>query len=159
MEENEVLLTEEGYRKLEEELTYLKGPKKLEVADKLKVAREYGDLSENSEYDEAKNEQALLEAKIAEMEIMLNSAKIVDKDGNLCPDACNRLTFKAEGSVDVYATDAGDQRETEAFLRADKKALTGMVVCCVRNNHKNGTATVSSHGEGLIFGTVSFECK
>lgn len=79
MEENEVLLTEEGYRKLEEELTFLKGPKKLEVADKLKAAREYGDLSENSEYDEAKNEQALLEAKIAEMEIMLNSAKIVDK--------------------------------------------------------------------------------
>ena len=87
------------------------------------------------------------------------TAKIVDKDGNLCPHACNRLTFKAEGSVDVYATDAGDQRETEAFLRTDKKALTGMVVCCVRNNHKNGTATVSSHGEGLISGTVSFECK
>ena len=87
------------------------------------------------------------------------TAKIVDKDENLCPDACNRLTFKAEGSVDVYATDAGDQRETEAFLRADKKALTGMVVCCVRNNHKKGTATVSCHGEGLISGTVSFECK
>ena len=87
------------------------------------------------------------------------TAKIVDKDGNLCPHACNRLTFKAEGSVDVYATDAGDQRETEAFLRADKKALTGIVVCCVRNNHKKGTATVSCHGEGLISGTVSFECK
>lgn len=87
------------------------------------------------------------------------TAKIVDKDGNLCPHACNRLTFKAEGSVDVYATDAGDQRETEAFLRADKKALTGMVVCCVRNNHKKGTATVSCHGGGLISGTVSFECK
>ena len=87
------------------------------------------------------------------------TAKIVDKDENLCPDACNRLTFKAEGSVDVYATDAGDQRETEVFLRADKKALTGMVVCCVRNNHKKGTATISCHGEGLISGTVSFECK
>ena len=87
------------------------------------------------------------------------TAKIVDKDENLCPDACNRLTFKAEGSVDVYATDAGDQRETEAFLRVDKKALTGMVVCCVRNNHKKGTATVSCYGEGLISGTVSFECK
>ena len=87
------------------------------------------------------------------------TAKIVDKDGNICPNASHRLTFKAEGSVDVYATDAGDQRETEAFLRADKKALTGMVVCCVRNNHKKGTATVSCHGEGLISGTVSFECK
>lgn len=79
MEEKEVLLTEEGFKKLQDELTYLKGPKKMEVADKIKVAREYGDLSENSEYDEAKNEQAILEAKIAELEEMLSSAKIVDK--------------------------------------------------------------------------------
>lgn len=79
MENNETLLTEEGYKKLEEELAYLKGPRKMEVADKIKQAREYGDLSENSEYDEAKNEQALLEAKIAETEAMLRSAKIVDK--------------------------------------------------------------------------------
>jgi len=79
MENNETLLTEEGYKKLEEELENLKGPKKMEVAEKIKQAREYGDLSENSEYDEAKNEQALLEAKIAEMEAMLRSAKIVEK--------------------------------------------------------------------------------
>jgi len=79
MENKETLLTEEGYKKLEEELANLKGPKKMEVAEKIKQAREYGDLSENSEYDEAKNEQALLEAKIAEMEAMLRSAKIVDK--------------------------------------------------------------------------------
>jgi len=79
MENSETLLTEEGYKKLEEELANLKGPKKMEVAEKIKQAREYGDLSENSEYDEAKNEQALLEAKIAEMEAMLRSAKIVEK--------------------------------------------------------------------------------
>lgn len=79
MENNETLLTEEGYKKLEEELAYLKGPRKMEVAEKIKQAREYGDLSENSEYDEAKNEQALLEAKIAETEAMLRSAKIVEK--------------------------------------------------------------------------------
>ena len=78
-EKNETLLTEEGYKKLEEELAYLKGPRKMEVADKIKQAREYGDLSENSEYDEAKNEQALLEAKIAEMEEMIRNAKIVEK--------------------------------------------------------------------------------
>lgn len=79
MENNETLLTEEGYKKLQEELAYLKGPRKMEVAEKIKQAREYGDLSENSEYDEAKNEQALLEAKIAETEAMLRSAKIVAK--------------------------------------------------------------------------------
>ena len=79
MEENTTLLTEEGYKKLEEELAYLKGPRKMEVAEKIKQAREYGDLSENSEYDEAKNEQAILEAKIAETEAMIRNAKIVDK--------------------------------------------------------------------------------
>ena len=79
MENNETLLTEEGYKKLQEELAYLKGPRKMEVAEKIKQAREYGDLSENSEYDEAKNEQALLEAKIAETEAMLRSDKIVEK--------------------------------------------------------------------------------
>ncbi|MBR6688851.1 MAG: transcription elongation factor GreA [Clostridia bacterium] len=78
MEENKVLLTEEGYNKLQEELAYLKGPKKMEVAAKIKEAKEFGDLSENSEYDEAKNEQALLEAKIAELEVMVRNAEIVD---------------------------------------------------------------------------------
>ena len=80
MEEKEaVLLTEEGYQKLEEELKYLKGTKKMEVAERIKVAREFGDISENSEYDEAKNEQAQLEAKIVELENTLRTAKIVDK--------------------------------------------------------------------------------
>ena len=78
MEEREILLTQEGLNKLEEELKYLKGPKKMEVAERIKVAREFGDLSENSEYDDAKNEQALLEAKILEMENTLRHAKVVE---------------------------------------------------------------------------------
>lgn len=80
MEEREIMLTEEGYKKLEEELQQLKGPKKMEVAERIKVAREFGDISENSEYDDAKNEQALLEAKILEIENTLRLAKIVDDD-------------------------------------------------------------------------------
>ena len=55
-----VMITAEGLKKLEEELEYLKGQKRKEVAEKIKVARSYGDLSENSEYDDAKNEQAIL---------------------------------------------------------------------------------------------------
>lgn len=78
MEEREILLTQEGLNKLEEELKYLKGPKKMEVAERIKVAREFGDLSENSEYDDAKNEQALLEAKILELENTLRLAKVVE---------------------------------------------------------------------------------
>ena len=82
------------------------------------------------------------------------TAKIVDADGNLCPNACNRLTFEAKGAVSVFATDAGDQRETETFLRPDKKALSGMLVCCVRNN-----ATVCCKADGLTAGSVSFDCE
>lgn len=78
MEEREILLTQEGLNKLEEELKFLKGPKKMEVAERIKVAREFGDLSENSEYDDAKNEQALLEAKILELENTLRLAKVVE---------------------------------------------------------------------------------
>lgn len=80
MSEREIVLTEEGFKKLEQELAYLKGPKKMEVAERIKVAREFGDISENSEYDEAKNEQALLESKILEIENTLRHAKVVDED-------------------------------------------------------------------------------
>lgn len=79
MGEKEIILTEEGYKKLEEELIYLKGAKKMEIAEKIKEAREFGDLSENSEYEEAKNEQALLETKIIEMENTLRTAKVINK--------------------------------------------------------------------------------
>lgn len=78
MEEKEVIFTKEEYKKLEEQLAYLKGPRKMEVAEKIKAAREYGDLSENSEYDEAKNEQALLDSKIEEVEALIRNAKIID---------------------------------------------------------------------------------
>ena len=86
------------------------------------------------------------------------TAKILDKDGNLCPKANNRLTFSAEGAATVYATDAGDQRETETFLRPDKKALSGMLVCCLRINGSKGKATVFCSADGLISDSVSFEC-
>ena len=78
MEEKEVIFTKEEYKKLEEQLAYLKGPRKMEVAEKIKAAREYGDLSGNSEYDEAKNEQALLDSKIEEVEALIRNAKIID---------------------------------------------------------------------------------
>ncbi len=68
MEEKEVLLTKEGYEKLEQELDQLKTTKRAEIAERIKVALGFGDLSENSEYDEAKNAQAENETKIAELE-------------------------------------------------------------------------------------------
>lgn len=74
-----VMLTEEGLKRLEEELEVLKGEKRKEIAEKIKVARSYGDLSENSEYDDAKNEQAILEARIADIEASLKNAVLIDE--------------------------------------------------------------------------------
>lgn len=72
-------ITYEGLKKLEEELDYLKLTKRKEVAEKIKEAKSFGDLSENSEYDEAKNEQAIVEAKILELETMLKNVEVIDE--------------------------------------------------------------------------------
>ncbi|MDF2503445.1 transcription elongation factor GreA [Clostridium sp.] len=73
------VMTYEGLKKLEEELEYLKTTKRKEVTEKIKVALSFGDLSENSEYDEAKNDQAFLEGRIIQLENMLKNATIVDE--------------------------------------------------------------------------------
>ena len=79
MEEKEFILTQEGYDRLEKELEELKTVKRYEIAERIKVALGFGDLSENSEYDEAKNAQASNEIKIAELENKLKYAKIIDE--------------------------------------------------------------------------------
>ena len=78
-----IKITDDGLKKLEEELEYLKTEGRADIAEKIKVARGYGDLSENSEYDEAKNEQAKIEARIVEIEAMLKNVEIIeDVKGN-----------------------------------------------------------------------------
>ena len=79
MEEKDVILTQEGFNNLEKELEYLKTEKRVEIAERIKVALGFGDLSENSEYDEAKNAQSENEIKIAELENKLRHAKIIDE--------------------------------------------------------------------------------
>lgn len=76
-----IMITAEGLKQLEDELDLLKGEKRKEIAEKIKVARSYGDLSENSEYDDAKNEQAILEARIATIETTLKVAVVIDESG------------------------------------------------------------------------------
>lgn len=79
MEEKEVILTQEGFDNIEKELEYLRTEKRAEIAERIKVALGFGDLSENSEYDEAKNAQAENETKIAELENKVRYAKIIDE--------------------------------------------------------------------------------
>ena len=79
-EEKKVILTREGYEKLEKELDYYISVRRNEISEQIAIARGFGDLSENAEYDEAKNEQGILEATIAEMENTLANAEVVDDD-------------------------------------------------------------------------------
>ncbi len=78
-QKNEILLTQEGYDKLEEEVEFLKTVRRKEVAERIKVAISFGDLSENAEYDEAKNEQAQVEERIMKLENMIRKAVIIDE--------------------------------------------------------------------------------
>lgn len=80
MTEKEVILTPDGLRKLEDELENLKSVKRREVAERIKVAIGYGDISENSEYEDAKNEQAFIEGRIITLEKMLRNARIINSD-------------------------------------------------------------------------------
>ena len=78
MADNNYVLTQEGKEKLEEELHYLENEKRAEIGERIRIAREFGDISENSEYDDAKNEQGMLEARIAEISHILSEATVVN---------------------------------------------------------------------------------
>lgn len=80
MADKEIILTQDGLKKLEEELENLKSVKRREVAERIKVAIGYGDISENSEYEDAKNEQAFIEGRIITLEKMLRNARIINND-------------------------------------------------------------------------------
>lgn len=81
MSDKEIILSPEGKRNLEQELNYLKTVRRREVAERIKAAREFGDLAENSEYDSAKNEQGFIEARILSLENILRHARVASNDG------------------------------------------------------------------------------
>lgn len=93
---NEIVLTPEGKQKLEEELHFLETEKRAEVGERIRVAREFGDISENSEYDDAKNEQGLIEARIAQINDILSNAVLVE-----APKRSNRVNIGSTVTVDM----------------------------------------------------------
>ena len=110
----EVVVTREGYDKLVHDLDELRTVKRKEVADKIKVARGYGDLSENAEYDAAKEEQAVVEARIADLEATLKVARVID-DRELSGDTVSigmNVTIQEEGeepeSYDITGSTEAD---------------------------------------------------
>ena len=118
----EVVVTREGYQKLEQDLEELRTVKRKEVADKIKVARGYGDLSENAEYDAAKEEQAIVEARIADLEATLKVARIID-DSELSNDTVSigmRVKILAEGDDPEDAEEYDITGSTEADMDLDR---------------------------------------
>ena len=105
MEDKQILLTQEGYDNLEKELEMLRTEKRAEIAERIKVALGFGDLSENSEYDEAKNAQAENENKIAELENKLRRAKIIDES------EINTKTVQVGNKVKVLDLEYNDELE------------------------------------------------
>jgi len=101
----EVLLTEEGFKKIEDELEMLKTVRRKEVAERIKIAISFGDLSENSEYDEAKNEQAQVEERIMKLENILRHAVVIDEsaiDGNtVTVGSVVKIEFQAPNEEEV----------------------------------------------------------
>ena len=118
----EVVVTREGYQKLEQDLNELRTVKRKEVADKIKVARGYGDLSENAEYDAAKEEQAIVEARIADLEATLKVARIID-DSELSNDTVSigmRVKILAEGDDPEDAEEYDITGSTEADMNLNR---------------------------------------
>ena len=118
----EVVVTREGYQKLEQDLNELRTVKRKEVADKIKVALGYGDLSENAEYDAAKEEQAIVEARIADLEATLKVARIID-DSELSNDTVSigmRVTILAEGDDPEDAEEYDITGSTEADMNLNR---------------------------------------
>ena len=96
MANDNFILTPEGREKLEEELHYLENEKRAEIGERIKVAREFGDISENSEYDDAKNEQGMMEARIAEITHILAEATVVNT-----PKRSNKVNIGSTVTIDM----------------------------------------------------------
>ena len=101
MADGNFILTQEGKDKLEEELHFLETEKRAEIGERIKVAREFGDISENSEYDDAKNEQGMMEARIAEISRILSEATVVNT-----PKRSNSVHIGSTVTVDMVGASA-----------------------------------------------------
>ncbi len=118
---NKTVVSAEGMKKLEEKLQYLVSVRRAEVAEQISIARGFGDLSENAEYDEAKNEQSRLESEIAELELTIRTATVIDGD-NVSTDSVNVGT-----RVLVQYVDDGEQEEYSIVGARESDPLSNMI--------------------------------
>jgi transcription elongation factor GreA len=129
--QQDVLLSEEGLNKLERELEHLETVRRKEVAERIKQARGFGDLAENSEYEEAKNEQAFVEGRIRSLRNLLRKAVVVD-DEELDPDVVNigsRVTLQDEETGDTFEyTIVGSTEAEPTNFKISYKSPVGAAV-------------------------------
>jgi len=140
MEKKEVLITKEGYEKIVEELNYLKSEKRQDIAEKIKTAREFGDISENSEYDEAKNEQAEVESKILELEYTVKYAKFIEENNN----KKNRVDIGTK----VVVLDIEYDEENTYYILGEAEADT--LVNKISNVSPMGAALIGKKVEDVV---------
>jgi transcription elongation factor GreA len=149
MPPKETLLTYEGLKKLEEELEYLKTEKRKEIAERIKVALGFGDLSENSEYDEAKNEQAQVEMRIIDLENKLRNVKLIDED------EIDTKTVQVGNIVQVYDEEFDEKIEytivgsAEVDLAENKISNESPIGTALLGRKKNEVVEVETPG-GVI---------
>ena len=155
MEEKEVILTQEGFDKIEKELEYLKTEKRVEIAERIKVALGFGDLSENSEYDEAKNAQSENEVKIAELENKLRHAKIIDEK------EIDTKTVQIGNTVTLYDIEFDEEVEytivgsTEVNLTENKISNESPIGAALLGAKKNQVVEANTPGGIAKFKVLS----
>lgn len=142
MEEKKIKYTVEGFEKLQEELNYLKNVRRQEVKELLKEARSFGDLSENSEYDEARDQQAKVESRIVELEYLIKNAEVIDTDAvkNIVALGSTVIIRYTDGTEKQY--DLVGSNEVDPFKgRISDRSPIGMAVI----GHKKGdTVTIET---------------
>ena len=121
MSDKEVILTQDGLKRLEDELENLKSVKRREVAERIKVAIGYGDISENSEYEDAKNEQAFIEGRIITLEKLLRNARIINNDD------INTDVVNVGNTVIVEDLEFGDKMEYTIVGTAESDPLNNKI--------------------------------
>ena len=149
MNNKEIVVTPAGLAALEAELEELKTVKRKEIAEKIKVARGFGELSENSEYDEAKNEQGFIESRIAQLESMLKRVRVLDEDEISDDTVMMGSIVKVEdedGEVEEYTITSS----TESDLASGKLSDESPVGAALLGKHAGDTADVTLPGGAVI---------
>ncbi len=147
----QTVLTQEGLKKLEDELEELKTVKRRDIAEKIKVALSFGDLSENSEYDEAKNEQGMIEARIAEIEATLMNVKVIDADALSTEHVQlgNRVTVKDIEENEIIVLHIVGSKEVD--IKANKISDESPIGKALLGHQKGDTVDVEAPAGVLKF--------